>query len=55
MITRTEAELLDEYVSLDVEGVDRIYMNAYQPMLQTGGEVVSFFKTYRELRLPLPP
>ena len=30
MITRTVAELLDEHVTLDVEGIDRIYLNAYQ-------------------------
>lgn len=47
MITRTVAELLDGHVILDVEGIDRIYLNAYQPMLQTGGGVVIFFKKHR--------
>jgi len=32
---------------LDVEGIDPIYLNAYQPMLQTGGGVAIFFKKHR--------
>lgn len=47
MITRTVAELLDGHVTLDVEGIDRIYLNAYQPMPQTDGGVVLFFKKHR--------
>ena len=40
-------ELLEEKVTLDIEGIDRLYLNAYQPMLQTGGGVSAFFKQYR--------
>ena len=40
-------ELLEEKVTLDVEGIDRLYLNLYQPMLQTGGGVASFFKQHR--------
>jgi len=47
MIEQTVAELLSEKVELDVEGIDRVYLNAYQPRLQTGGGVVSFFKGHR--------
>ena len=43
MIAHNVAELLDKHVVLDVEGIDRLYLNAYQPMLQTGGGVVAFF------------
>ncbi len=32
---------------LDLEGIDRLYLNAYQPMLQTGGGVSFFFKKHR--------
>ena len=47
MIAHNVAELLDKHVVLDVEGIDRLYLNAYQPMLQTGGGVVAFFKGHR--------
>lgn len=47
MIEQTLRELLEDKVQLDVEGIDRIYLNAYQPRLQTGGGVVSFFKGHR--------
>jgi hypothetical protein len=47
MITQTVAELLEEKVTLDLEGIDRLYLNAYQPMLQTGGGVNAFFRQHR--------
>jgi hypothetical protein len=34
-------------LGLDVEGMDRRYLNAYQPRLQTGGGVVGFFREHR--------
>jgi len=47
MITHTVKELLEERVTLDLESIDRLYLNAYQPMLQTGGGVATFFKGHR--------
>ncbi len=47
MITQTVEELLTDDVTLDVEGIDRLYLNAYQPMLQTGGGGCVFFKRHR--------
>jgi len=47
MIEHTVRELLEDKVQLDLEGIDRLYLNAYQPRLQTGGGVVSFFKGHR--------
>lgn len=47
MLEQTVAQLLDEHVVLDIEGIDRIYLNAYQPRLQSGGGVVAFFKGHR--------
>ena len=47
MIGQTVAELLDEHVGLDIEGIDRLYLNLYQPRLQTGGGVVGFFRGHR--------
>jgi len=40
-------ELLEGKVVLDIEGIDRLYLNLYQPMLQTGGGVATFFKCHR--------
>ena len=40
-------EVLEGKVVLDVEGIDRLYLNLYQPMLQTGGGVATFFKGHR--------
>ncbi len=47
MIEQNLGELLEDKVTLDIEGIDRMYINAYQPMLQTGGGVVHFFKGHR--------
>ena len=38
----TVPELLDGHTVLDVECLDRIYLNGYVPMLQVGGQVVTF-------------
>ncbi|MEN8133057.1 MAG: hypothetical protein ABFS45_23335 [Pseudomonadota bacterium] len=47
MIEQTLRELLEDKVDLDIEGIDRLYLNAYQPRLQTGGGVVGFFREHR--------
>jgi hypothetical protein len=47
MIEQSLRELLEDKVVLDVEGIDRLYLNAYQPRLQTGGGVAAFFKGHR--------
>jgi hypothetical protein len=47
MVEQTVGELLGNKVVLDLEGIDRLYLNLYQPMLQTGGGVVTFFKGHR--------
>lgn len=44
MIKQTIGELLEKNVVLDIEGIDRMYLNLYQPRLQTGGGVATFFK-----------
>lgn len=47
MITQTVSELLEKRVTLELDSIDRLYLNAYQPMLQTGGGVAAFFKQHR--------
>lgn len=36
-------DVLDGHVALEIECVDRLYLNAYVPDLQVGGQVVRFF------------
>src|SRR3954470_12796027 len=38
----TTMDVLDGHVSLDLECLDRIYLNGYVPNLQVGGQVVQF-------------
>jgi hypothetical protein len=47
MITGNAGQVLEKHVTLDVEGIDRLYLNAYQPLLQMPGGVVRFFKQRR--------
>ena len=62
----TVPELLDGHTVLDIECLDRIYLNGYVPLLQAGGQVVTFLRGpsgdagrfpggVREDRHPLPP
>jgi hypothetical protein len=46
-LPRTVAEVLSEHVTLEVEGIDRMYLNVYQPTLQTDRGVAAFFRFHR--------
>jgi hypothetical protein len=46
-LPRTTADVLSEHVLFEVESVDRMYFNAYQPKLQYGGGVSGFFVAER--------
>ena len=52
--TVTAAELLDGQVVLDIECLDRIYLNAYVPILQSSGQVVAFMTQHLGLPIPSP-
>lgn len=41
------SDLLKEHVTLELEGIDRMYLNAYVPGLQTPEGVAWFFRTHR--------
>ena len=43
-VARTAAEVLDGHVTLEVESIDRLYLNLYVPQLQRELGVVGFFK-----------
>src|SRR4051794_30316098 len=46
-VARTVAEILAERVTLEIEGIDRLYLNVYVPRLQHVGGVVGFFRGHR--------
>ena len=46
-LPRTVAEILREHVTLEVESIDRMYLNVYVPGLQSAGSVAWFFRTHR--------
>lgn len=50
----TVGELLDGHVGLDVECMDRIYLNGYVPNLQVAGQVASFMTAHLGLPIPSP-
>lgn len=50
----TVNDLLDGHVSLDIECLDRIYLNGYVPNLQVGGQVVSFMTAHLGFPIPSP-
>src|ERR1700686_4106918 len=43
-LSRSVAEVLREHVTLEVDGIDRMYLNVYVPALQRAGGVASFFR-----------
>src|SRR5215468_9642670 len=47
-------EILDGHIVLDLECLDRIYLNAYVPNLQVAGQVVTFFSQHRGQPIPSP-
>jgi hypothetical protein len=47
-------DVLDGHVVLDLECLDRIYLNGYVPNLQVGGQVVHFLTAHRGNPVPSP-
>ena len=50
----TVAQLLKEHVALDIECVDRLYLNGYVPWLQTPKGLISFMKHHLGKPVPSP-
>jgi hypothetical protein len=46
--------LLREHVTLDIECLDRIYLNGYIPTLQVPGQLVRFLVEHRGQKIPSP-
>lgn len=47
-------EALEGHVTLDIECFDRMVFNAYVPLLQSGGGVVTFLREHRGNPIPSP-
>lgn len=46
-------EILKDHVTLDIQCIDRIYLNGYVPTLQTSGQLVNFLR-HRGYDIPSP-
>ena len=46
-LSRNVSEIIREHVTLEVESLDRMYLNVYQPQLQRDLGVVGFFRFHR--------
>jgi hypothetical protein len=51
MVRQSVAEILEQHVTFELEAIDRMYLNAYVPSLQTGAGFVYFTKT--QLKAPV--
>ena len=54
MVVVNVNEILEGHVALDIQCLDRIYLNGYVPNLQVGGQVVSFMTRHLGYRIPSP-
>jgi hypothetical protein len=52
MVRKNVAEILQNHVTFELEAIDRMYLNAYVPSLQTGAGFVYFAKTHLGARVP---
>lgn len=52
MIRKSVAEILATHVTFELEAIDRMYLNAYVPSLQTGAGFVYFTKTQLGASVP---
>ena len=44
-LPRSVAEVIRNHVTLQVEGIDRMYLNVYQPKLQSEKQAACFFRS----------
>jgi len=50
-VARSVADVLRDHVELEVEAIDRMYLNVYVPHLQTVGATVGYLRKHRGQRL----
>ena len=51
-VARSVAEVLSQHTTLALECIDRMYLNVYVPLLQTGAGVAYFFRKIRDRPVP---
>ena len=51
-LPRSVADVISRHVKLEVEGIDRMYLNVYQPRLQSDKQVAAFFRYHRGQVVP---
>src|SRR6185312_2142315 len=51
-LPRSVADVISRHVKLEVEGIDRLYLNVYQPRLQSDKQVAAFFRYHRGQPVP---
>jgi hypothetical protein len=51
-LPRSVADVISRHVKLEVEGIDRMYLNVYQPRLQSDKQVAAFFRYHRGQAVP---
>ena len=49
-VARSVADVLDDHLLFEVESIDRMYLNVWQPRLAYGGGVQGFFVSHRAYR-----
>ena len=47
-------ELIRNHITLEVECLDRIYLNGYIPNLQIPGQLITFLVQHRKQKIPSP-
>jgi hypothetical protein len=47
-VARTVADVLRDHVTLELEGIDRMYLNLYVPVLQSVGGIVWYLREHRK-------
>ena len=52
MVRQNVADILRDHVTLELEAIDRMYLNAYVPSVQTGAGFVHFLKSQLGCRVP---
>lgn len=52
MVRESVAEILQDHVVLELEGIDRMYLNGYVPSVQTGAGFAYFLRNQLDCRVP---
>ena len=54
-VARSVAEVLSQHMTLALECIDRMHLNVYVPLLQTGAGVAYFFRKIRDRPVLMAP